>query len=56
MPDQDLPPELRQHHHIAPVAISLELPLDDEAPPPPIRTPDSGAPEQRNPEPFLRRS
>jgi hypothetical protein len=56
MPDQDLPPEFRQHHHIPPAAIPIELPLDDDVMPPPVRKPDSDAPEQRNPEPFLRRS
>jgi hypothetical protein len=55
MPDQDLPPEFRQHHYIPPVAIPIELPLDDERPAP-VRKPDSDSPEQRNPEPFLRRS
>jgi hypothetical protein len=56
MSDQDLPPELRQRHYIPPVAIPLELPLDDDVPPP-LRNPDSASlPEQRNPDPFLRRS
>jgi hypothetical protein len=56
MPDHDLPPELRQRRSSHPEAIPLELPLDDEETQPPVWSPDRAAPEQANPEPFLRRS
>jgi len=55
MSDQDLPPELRSNSH--PEALPIELPLEDELPPPPLLNPDrASVDEQRNPEPFLRRS
>jgi hypothetical protein len=54
MSDHDLPPELRRRSH--PEALPIELPLDDD-PPPPLLTPDRGAVDEvRDPEPFLRRS
>jgi hypothetical protein len=55
MPDQDFPPELRPRRSSHPEAIPLELPLEDEVTQPPVRQPDRAAPEQGNPEPFLRR-
>jgi hypothetical protein len=55
MSDHDLPPELRRRSG-HPEALPIELPLDDELPPPAVRKPDSAAPEQGDAEPFLRRS
>jgi hypothetical protein len=55
MTDHDLPPELR-HRRSRPEALPLELPLDDEVLPP-ILNPDlASVDQQRNPEPYLRRS
>jgi hypothetical protein len=56
MPDHDLPPHLRQRHQKGPEVVSLELPLDEDVAPPPVRDPDRSADEERTPEPFLRRS
>jgi len=56
MSDQDLPPELRQRNS-HPEAVPLELPLEEDVTPPPLLNPDrASVDEQRNPEPFLRRS
>jgi hypothetical protein len=56
MTDPDLPPEFRRGNG-DPEALPLELPLDDEAPAPPVRKSDR-VPEidDRGSEPFLRRS
>jgi hypothetical protein len=54
MSDHDLPPELRRRDR-HPEVLSIEVPLEDELPP--LLNPDrDSADEQRNPEPFLRRS
>jgi len=54
MSDHDLPPELRRRNS-HPEVLTIEVPLDEELPPP-LLNPDRTADEQRNPEPFLRRS
>jgi hypothetical protein len=54
MTDHDLPPELRRRNS-HPEALPLELPLDDDLPPP-LLNPDRAVDQQRNPEPFLRQS
>jgi hypothetical protein len=55
MPDPDLPPHLRHRHRKGPEVVPLELPLEEDVAPPPVR-PNEPAMEERNPEPFLRRS
>jgi hypothetical protein len=55
MSEHDLPPEFRRRN-VHSEALTIELPLDDEIPPPLLNPDPATVDQQRNPEPYLRQS